>query len=514
MIQKIYSILIRQHCCRLLIVLIFLGQVGCTKVGPDFQKPEQASPANWSQEGNDYFKSPSQEDSIAWWQHFNDPLLNTLIRTAYEQNLSLRTAAVRILESRAQLARVRGNLYPQSQDMNGNLFTTGTPENGGDRYFNSAAVGFDVAWELDFWGKYRRSIDSADANLLVSVADYEDLLVSLTAEVARTYVNIRTVQERIKLAQTNAELQEKSLRLVTLQYEAGVVTELDVLQAKTLLYSTLTTIPAFEATLATYINSLGVLLGILPEDISSLIQSEGTIPNFASPIALTIPAELLRRRPDIRRSEMAAAAQSEQIGIARSELLPSFTLFGSIGWSANDAGSNSLGDIFESNSFSYNFGPGFKWSLFNYGRLKNEVRIQDARFQQAIFGYQETVLNAAREVEDAMQSLVKAHKEAELLRKSVKSSRRSAELSTLQYTEGLADYQRVLDSIRAVTQKEDQYAQTTGKIANYTIALYKAFGGGWQLTEREPYLPDEIIKEMESRTDWGEMFTPVSSSVE
>ncbi|WP_217909485.1 efflux transporter outer membrane subunit [Desulfosediminicola flagellatus] len=514
MTQHCNSTTFSQFMFRIFIVLIIIWQSGCTKVGPDFQLPVQSPPTTWSQEENDLFKSPSQPDSVAWWEHFNDPLLNTLIRTAYEQNLTLRTAAIRILESRAQLARVRGNIYPQSQNINGNIFTTGTPETGADRYFNSISTGFDVAWEMDFWGKFRRSIESADANLMVSMADYEDLLVSLTAEVARTYVDIRTVQERIKLAQTNAELQEKSLRLVTLQFEAGVVTELDILQAKTLLYSTLTTIPSFEATLATYINSLGVLLGMMPEEVSLLIQPEGNVPDFTSQVALTIPAQLLRRRPDIRRSEMAAAAQSEQIGIARTELLPSFTLFGSIGWSADDAGSNSLDDLFDSNSFSYNFGPGFTWSVFNYGRLKNEVRIQDARFQQAVIRYQETVLNAAREVEDAMQSLVHSRKEAELLKKSVETSRRSAELSMLQYTEGLADYQRVLDSIRAVTQKEDQYAQTTGKIANFTIALYKAFGGGWNISEKEPYLPDEVRDEMESRTDWGTLLSPVPTATE
>ena len=204
---------------------------------------------------------------------------------------------------------------------------------------------------------------------------------------------------------------------------------------------------------------------------------------------------------------MRAAAQSAQIGIARAELFPSFTLFGTLGWSATDRGGDDLGNIFDANSFSYSFGPAFKWNLFNYGRLKNQVRIQDARLQQLITSYPATVLNAAREVEDAMQGFDQAKKEAKLLDQGVASSKRSTELSMLQYQEGLADYQRVLDSTRSLTQKQDQYAQTKGKIATNVIALYKALGGGWQIREGKPYLPPEVKKEMEARTDWGNLLS-------
>jgi len=237
--------------------------------------------------------------------------------------------------------------------------------------------------------------------------------------------------------------------------------------------------------------------------VEQYLQKEGSIPDVSGKLVTQVPSELLRRRPDIRRSEMKAAAQSSQIGIARAELFPSFSLFGSIGWSANDRGDNSLGDIFDSNSFSYSFGPAFKWNLFNYGRLKNQVRIQDARLQQLIVSYQNVVLNASREVEDAMQSLVFTEKEAALVSKGVTTSKRSTELSMLQYKEGLADYQRVLDSTRALTQKQDQYAQTKGRIATYAIALYKAFGGGWQIREGSSFVPLEMKKEMGERTDWG-----------
>ncbi len=482
-------------------LLLWLG--GCTMLGPDFQTPEAQVPQKWSEQDKDLFRKPQQDESIAWWTLFNDSVLNKLIRIAYQQNLSLQIAGLRIMEARAQLGLVKGNLYPQVQEMNGDLVTIGATGPAADRYYNAASVGFDAAWEMDFWGKFRRGIESADANLLASIADYDDLLVSLSAEVARTYVNIRTLQERISLAQKNGELQQNSLKLVTLEFEAGTVTQLDILQAKTLLTTTLATIPNLMATLATYKNALAVLLGMLPEEINDYLQPVHTIPELTTAIAVGVPAEVMRRRPDIRRAEMQAAAQSAQIGIARTELFPSFTLFGSLGWSATDRGENDLGTIFDANSFSYNFGPAFKWNLFNYGRLKNQVRIQDARFQQLIVAYQNTVLNAAREVEDAMQSIDHNQQEAELLGQGVETSKKSTELSMIQYQEGFADYSRVLDSTRALTQQQDQHAQSKGKIATSIIALYKALGGGWQLRQGKPFLSDTTKEEMEQRTDWG-----------
>jgi NodT family efflux transporter outer membrane factor (OMF) lipoprotein len=489
-------------------VLLWLN--GCAMLGPDFQTPDAKSPANWMEEDNDLFLKPSEDDTLGWWSTFNDPTLDRLIELFSTQNLTLQTAAVRILEARAQLGLVQGTIYPQLQEMNGDLFTIGDEETQVtvERYYNVASIGFDVGWEMDFWGKYRRSIESADANLLSSIADYEDILVSLTAETARAYVNIRTLEERIKLAKNNADRQEESLGLVNLQFEAGVVTELDVLQAKTLLSTTRAAIPSFEASLASAKYGLAVLVGVLPEEIDALLEPRQPIPEVTNQVATMLPAELLRRRPDIRRAEMQAAAQSAQIGVARTELYPSFSLLGSIGWSANDIGDNTLGEIFESNSFSYTFGPTFSWNLFNYGRLKNEVRIQDARYQQTILNYQNTVLNAAKEVEDAMMSLVKSFEEAVHIEASVQSSERSTELSTLQYEEGLVDYQRVLDSIRSLTVRQDELARTKGDIATNAIGLYKAFGGGWDVDyQNDLLLPDEMIDTMEKRTDWGKFLT-------
>ena len=490
----------------IILVLCALPLGGCTMLGPDFKSPETELPENWTDSDNELFHKQSVEESIEWWKLFNDPVLDRLIQSAYQQNLSLHTAGLRILEARAQLGRVKGDIFPQLQEMNGDLTTVGATGPAPDRYYNAAAIGFDVGWEMDFWGKFRRSIESADANLMANIADYDDVLVSLTAEVARTYTTIRTLEERIRLALANSKLQENGLKLVMHQFEAGIVTELDVHQAKTLLTATLAIIPNLQNAMHRSKNSLAILLGVLPGDLKEdFLNETGNIPTASSEIAVGIPADLLRRRPDIRKAEMQTAAQSAQVGVALTELYPSFTLFGSLGWSATDRGDNSLGDIFDTNSFSYSFGPAFTWNLFNYGRIKNQVRIQDARLEQLITTYQNTVLNAAREVEDSMNGLVYAREEAEYLRQGVESSKKSLELSTLQYEEGLADYQRVLDSARALTQKQDQYADIRGRIATDFISLYKALGGGWRIRLGNAFVPQPVKEKMEERTDWGDL---------
>jgi NodT family efflux transporter outer membrane factor (OMF) lipoprotein len=491
-----------------LLLLLFIS--GCAPLGPNFELPESTLPDQWEKTDAGGFNDQAEADNLKWWKEFNDPVLDKLIQAAYEQNLPLRTAGLRILEARARLGLVEGNLYPQSQQAKGDIFTIGTTGPAADRYFNSASVGFDAAWEMDFWGKFRRSIESADSSLFADIANYDDVLVTLTAEVARTYISIRTFEERIRLAKKNVTVQKDALQLVQYQFDAGTVTELDVLQAKTLLVSTKATIPNLSNLLQKSRNALATLLGVLPSDTLVRFEEVDQIPSVSAAIAVGFPADLLRRRPDIRQAEMQAVAQNAQVGVALTELYPSFTLFGSLGWSATDIGDNSLGDIFSSNAFGYSFGPAFKWNLFNYGRLKNQVRIQDARLEQLITVYQQTVLNAAREVEDSMAGIIYVQQEAEYVNQGVFSSRRSMELSLLQYEEGFADYQRVLDSTRSMTAKQDQYAQLQGKIATEFVSLYKSLGGGWQFRIDDDFVSQEVKQKMKKRTDWGNLLDKTS----
>ena len=487
-----------------LLLLFFISVIvsGCTMLGPDFQRPDAETADKWQSSDNLVVKETETDDK-EWWKLYDDPALDELIRIAYEQNLSLQIAGLRVLEARAQLGLVAGNIYPQVQELGGDFNTNGVAQPTSDRNFNSASFGFDASWEVDFWGKFRRSILSADANLEATIAGYDDTLVSLTGEVARTYVVIKTQEERITLADKNARIQKRVLDIVQVQYDNGTVTELDLQQAKTQLFSTKALIPGFQLSLDQAKHALSILMGMPPGDLSNLIHSSGIIPSIPAEVVAGIPADLLRRRPDIRQAERQAAAQSEQIGISRADLYPSFSLMGNLGWNVSDSGSSSLGNIFESNSFGFSFGPSFSWKILNYGRLKNQVRVQDARFEQLLTTYQNTVLNAAQEVEDAMSGFLNSRAKEQLLKTSVQAAQRALDISMLQYEEGLVDYNRVLDSTTALTTQQDNYTSTQGDVVTYLIAMYKALGGGWQIRIGKDFIPETTRERMEKRTDWG-----------
>ncbi len=486
---------------------------GCT-LGPGFEIPESVLEADWHQQAETLVKSSPSRMNSKWWTQFHDPVLNQLVESAYHENLGLQTAALRVLEARAMVGSVRGMRFPQMQTLSGGVQRSGrhgaSPNQisqSPDRYATAGRVGFDAAWELDFWGKFKNMREAADAGLLANLASYDDILVTLTSEVAATYINIRTLQQRIRLSKKNVKLQRESLKLVELQFDAGVVTELDVLQAKSLLYSTLSQIPNLEAALAKYNNALAVLVGRAPSADTALVDNGVGVPELPDRVAVGVPSELLRRRPDIRRAEMQALMQCKQVGIQKAELRPSFSLLGSLGTSAATsqfgAGRGSLSDLFQKSNVGYSFGPSFRWNILNYGQIKNKVRAEDAKFEQAITNYHQTVLNAAREVEDGMAGYVQAKKQAAFLKQVVEASEKSAELAMLQYKEGLIDYQRVLESIRSLTQRQDQYVAVRGSIATNLIAMYKALGGGWEIRNRNPHIPQRTKDKMKQRTDWG-----------
>jgi NodT family efflux transporter outer membrane factor (OMF) lipoprotein len=493
------------------LIAITLG-TGCTMVGPDFKKPEATLVDEWSAEETPGISSQPPADT-QWWQVFNDTVLNQLIQTAYEQNLSLQIAGLRVLEARAQLGIVTGSLYPQSQALSGNYsYNRGKETPLTDQYFNQAGIGFDAAWEIDFWGKFRRGVESADANLIANIASYDDVLVTLTAEVARTYVLIRTLEERIRLARKNIKIQQRSLELTTNQFETGSVTELDMQQATTQLRNTQASVPNLLISLEQAQHALSILMGMPPQDLNTILGNGNGIPTAPVEVATGIPADLLRRRPDIRQAELQAMAQSAQIGVADAELLPSFTLFGSIGWNVNDSGSDNIGDLFNSSNLSFSTGPAFQWKILNYGRLKNQVRVQDARFQQLLVNYENVVLNAEAEVKNAISSFYHSGIEAGYRKQSATAAERSASLSMLQYTEGVSLYQSVLDATRSLASQQDAYAATRGNIATSLIALYKALGGGWEVRIGNDFVPADVRDEMGERTDWGEMLETSNNS--
>jgi NodT family efflux transporter outer membrane factor (OMF) lipoprotein len=347
----------------------------------------------------------------------------------------------------------------------------------------------------------------------VSIADYDDILVSLTSEVARTFIVLRTADEQLKVARQNVEIQGRSLEIADVRFKAGAVTELDVAQAQSLLKSTEAGIPRFQTDIRQAKNALAILLGKLPGEIDAMLGGPGLIPEIPAQVAVGIPTELLRRRPDIRLAERQLAAQSAQIGFAKADLFPHFTLFGTLGFQTGaytDYRSNNsdANDLFEKDSIYYQAGAGFNWDLFNYGRITNRVRVEDARFQELAVNYEDSVLRAALEVEDAMVAFLRTQEEVVFLADAVKASKRSVDLSMIQYREGLADYQRVLDTQRFLTAQQDNLVATAGSVGLNLVAMYRALGGGWQIRAGQDFIPVSLKEEMENRTDWGNMLSP------
>jgi NodT family efflux transporter outer membrane factor (OMF) lipoprotein len=487
----------------------------CAPVGPDFVQPESKSNESWSDYVREDFQFEPQGE-VEWWEVFGDPVLSQLVVAAHQNNNNIRSAGLAVLEARAALGIARGNRYPQAQFVAGDATRIELSESnantagGGDLSYLQYNLGANASWEIDFWGRFRRGIEAADANLLASIANYDDTLVLLTAQVARVYVAIRTAEEQLRIARENLALQERSYEIVDVLYRFGASSELDVQQAQTLLLSTEATIPDLEIALRQAHHALAALLGLPPTDLTQMLGGEGRIPEIPAQIMVGIPADMLRQRPDVRRAELIAMAQNAQVGVAKADLYPSFSINGSLGVAASGdtdttrTGDSGIGELFRSESVTYAVGPSFVWPFLNYDRIKNNIRVQDTRLQQALVQYQETVIQAAREVEDAMVSFVGNQAQDDILSDTVASARRSTELSMLRYQEGFADYQRVLDAQQALFTQQQRYVSNKGLSVQNLIAVYTALGGGWQAGPAT-FVDAATREQMEQRTDWDDL---------
>jgi NodT family efflux transporter outer membrane factor (OMF) lipoprotein len=497
----------RAHRLRPLLAPGLLVLAGCATVGPDFQRPQVSLGDAWHTQGQVATQAPVD---VQWWKEFHDDVLDRLVELASQQNLSLQAAGLRIIEGRAQLGIATGNEWPQVQASAGatavGLSHNSPNTSAFDHRYLDYQVGFDAVWELDFWGKYRRGTESAAANLLATVADYQSALVSLTAEVARTYVAIRTFEVMIAQHEENVRLQEEGLQIAQSRFKNGATSELDVVQARTLLESTRAQIPQLRTSLQQARNALATLLGQQPGTVEGMLTGAQQIPKAPAQVGMSVPAEMLRRRPDIRSAELFAAAQCARIGVAKADLYPSFTLFGTIGLRASTA-EGAGRNLFTSNALAFLAGPRISVPIFNHGRIENDVRVQDARFQQLLVGYRDTVLRAAREVEDATVGFMNAQDAEAIQQRAVEAARRAVQIALVQYREGSADYQRVLDAQRSLLSEENSSTQTTSSVATNVIALYKALGGGWEWRQGQPYVPEATVQEMRARTNWGDMLT-------
>jgi outer membrane protein, multidrug efflux system len=473
---------------------------GCVTLGPDFTRPKVSWLDAWAarplEQPAPQLTGPQCVSADQWWRNFNDPVLEKLVAEAQRLNPGVRTAGARILEARALVGIARSGFYPQAQQLTANLLEAGTVRSEGpDIDFASYGTGFNIGWELDFWGKFRRGVEAADYNYLASIARYDDVQVLVASQTASLYSSIRTFELRLRIAKENAALQKRSLEITEELFHSGNDTELDVQQAKALYLSTLASIPELEAAQRQAHNALGVLLGRAPGPLPELAAGAQKIPRVPLGVIVDMPAELLRRRPDVRVAEMQLAAQSALIGVSEAQLYPSIALGGAIGLSATSRN-------WSAHTLDWGVGPSLVWNVFDHGRLKNQVLVDDARFQQLYEQYQETVLGAAREVDDSAVAFARSSVQIPLLDQSVEAARRSLEIATTQYREGLVDFQRVLDSQKTLFNQQERLVTSRGEVTQSLIALYKAMGGGWQAGRGRTLLDEATRDTMRDRSDW------------
>jgi NodT family efflux transporter outer membrane factor (OMF) lipoprotein len=472
-------------------------------VGPDFEPPVPPM--------SEQFREPSGADvTVAsadyrdWWTIFGDSSLDSLVARAYLGNRTLRSAGVRVLEAQASRGIAVGNLYPQQQDAFGSLGYFETSERSANstsnRRFHDWETGFDAAWELDLWGKFRRGIEAADAELLASVASYDDVLVSLIAEVAFNYTQYRTFEEQLAVALRNLEIQQRSYEIADARYQEGAASGRDSAQARSLLESTRSTIPRLEAAMRQTEYVLCVLLGTPPTKLPELHADAKGIPLAPATVVVGVPAELLRRRPDIRFTELTLAAQSARIGIAKADFYPSLSLIGSIGVAASD-----FSDLFTSGSMVAFGGPSLRWKILNYGRVTNNVRVQDARYQALVSDYEDVVLRAQQEVEGSIAGYLGAKREAVALGDAVDAAERAVDIALMQYREGATDYTTVINTQQVLVSQQDRYVATRGNEIVNLLALYKALGGGWELRDGEDFVSEQTKAELKERAYWGKL---------
>ena len=417
---------------------------------------------------------------------FDDPVLDALISEAISQNLDLKVAAERIFEARALRCTVRSDLFPQISKDASYTFSKRSINTSGMGSLMAAVGqtadqwhwGIGGSWEIDAFGRLRRLVEAADADIAVSVEDYRDTLIILMADVAINYVEARSYQQRLQIAQDNLGIQQKTLAFTQSRFKAQLGTELDVVQAQANAESTASEIPSLQAGYRQTLNRLSVLLGYPPGSVDEILAEPASVPKPPMEIAVGIPAELLRRRPDIRRAEYELAAQTARIGAAVGELYPKFAITGSFGLDSRD-----FVRLFQADSIAANIGPSMQWNILNFGKFRCNVYVQESRQRQRCLLYQAAVLRAAEEVDNALVNYVRQKERRANLLQAVAANQRSVDLSQKRYAGGDVSFQRVLDSQRSLLQSQDQLALNEANITVSLIQVYRALGGGWEGAE-------------------------------
>jgi len=470
-----------------LVMTLFLS--GCFAVGPDYTRVRPDAPKAWNTtlEGGLTNTQMAPDTLSQWWKILGDPQLESLEKRAVQGNLELKNARARIREARAQRGISRTRLFP-TVDATGSITDHRSSENNGLGHESKLyAAGFDAGWELDIFGGTRRAIEAAQAEVESSMEDLHDVLVSLMAEVALNYVDARTYQARLAATMGNIAVQQETYELNLSLRQAGLIDELALEQSLYNLEHSHSQIPLLQTGLEAAKNRLAVLLGKKPGAVHPELAEEKSIPAIPVSVAVGIPAETLRHRPDIRRAERNLAAATARIGIATADLYPKFRLNGTIGLE-----SISSGNLWQWASRSWNFGPQVSWNIFDAGAIRQNIQVQNARQEQALISYEATVLQAQEEVENALVAYAKEQQRRSALAKATSAAKRADLLARDQYQAGLVDFNDVLDAQRSLLSFQDELAQSSGVVTTNLIRLYKALGGGW--TFHAPETEKQTVK--------------------
>jgi NodT family efflux transporter outer membrane factor (OMF) lipoprotein len=409
----------------------------------------------------------------AWWMTLNDPELSSLIDRAVLGNLNLKKALARVREARARSGMAKADLFPTLDATGSATWSRSSKDTGAGKTSDLFIATFDAGWELDIFGGVRRSVEAAGANLQATQEDLRNVLISLLAEVASNYIQVRTYQAQIAVAEANLEAQSETYQLTQWRYEAGLSDELAVQQARYNLENTRSLIPALRTGLGEAMNRIAVLLGEQPGKVHSELEKREPIPVTPLKVAVGVPADVLRRRPDIRQAERELAAQTARIGVATADLYPKFTLSGSIGLEALSLSNPST------SGWTLSGGPRISWAIFKGGAIRQNIEVQSALQEQALIQYEATILGALEEVENALVAYAEVQQRRQSLSEATQAAQKAVDLAQHKYQAGLTDFNNVLDAQRSLLSLQEQLAQSEGNVTSKLVRLYKALGGGW-----------------------------------
>lgn len=466
----------------LLLLSVQYFVTGCT-VGPNYKLPKMQMPEQWPHRSADTFSTVPDVNYVGWWKIFDDEELDSLIQRAIQNNHDVITAFYQIEASRALRDSTIGQYYPTvnaNGSLNRLLYSGISQVPVSIKPFNLYASGFNFLWEIDLFGKIRRSVESSQASYQATIEDYHDIMVTLLSDVCNSYIELRTTQERIKYAESNIETQRKTLALTKSLYEAELVSELDVRQAEFNLANTESEIPLLRISEEASLNSLAVLLGEMPGSLRDNLTTYKSLAAVKEKINISLPANLLRQRPDIRKAERLLAAQTASIGVAEADLYPALQLSGNL--QTQSLKFSGLGNL---NNRSYSYGPGLTWNIFNGNITRNNIKLQQAVTAELFSDWQNTVLVAVEEVQNAMYSYIQQASRQKSLEDSVTASLRSVDLAQSLYQSGLADFQNVLDAQHSLFVQQDNLATSKGLLLQDIVLIYKAFGAGWHNPEMD-----------------------------